>query len=78
MIDNAISGADRPPNLMPIGPWILLISDSEKPDSYYFKVDVKAQDDEDDSLLYAPNLILTVSIIAMITLINRRWISVKY
>ena len=46
--------------------------DPEKPDSYYFKVDVKAQDEEDDSLLYAPNLILTVSIIAMITLINRR------
>lgn len=44
----------------------------EDSDSYYFKVDVKAQDDEDDSLLYAPNLILTVSIIAMITLINRR------
>ena len=46
--------------------------DPEKPDSYYFKVDVKAQDEEDDSLLSAPNLMLTVSIIAMITLINRR------
>ena len=34
MIDNAISGAERPPNLIPIGPWILLISDSEKPDSF--------------------------------------------
>ena len=33
----------------------------EDSDSYYFKVDVKAQDDEDDSLLYAPNLILNLT-----------------
>ena len=41
-------------------------------DSYYFKVDVKSSEEEDDSLLYAPNLILTISIISIIALINRR------
>ena len=33
MIDKAISGADLPPNLMPIGPKILLICLSVNPDS---------------------------------------------
>lgn len=44
----------------------------EGTDKYYFKVDIKTTEEEDDSLLYAPNLILTISIIAMITLVNRR------
>jgi len=34
MIDNAISGADRPPSFIPIGPKILLISLSLNPDSF--------------------------------------------
>ena len=34
VIDNAISGADLPPNLIPIGPKILLICSSAKPDFF--------------------------------------------
>jgi len=34
MIDNAISGAERPPSFIPIGPKILLISPSLNPASF--------------------------------------------
>jgi hypothetical protein len=41
-------------------------------DSYYFKVDVKSQEEKDDSLLYAPNLILTIATMAIIALTSRK------
>ena len=42
-------------------------------ESYYFKVDVASQEQEESgAMLYAPNLILTLSIISVMALINRR------
>ena len=42
-------------------------------ESYYFKVDVASQEQEESgAILYAPNLILTLSIMSVMALINRR------
>ena len=43
----------------------------EGTDKYYFKVDILAQE-EGGAMLYAPNLILTLSIMSIMALINRR------
>ncbi len=43
----------------------------EGTDKYYFKVDIRAQEG-DGAMLYAPNLILTLSIMSIMALINRR------
>ena len=41
-------------------------------DSYYFKVNIKSQDSEEESLLYAPSIISSISILTIIVLAGRR------
>ena len=44
----------------------------ENSDSYYFKVNIKSQDSEEESLLYAPSIISSISILIIIVLAGRR------
>ena len=69
--DNSTEWVPRQDDLAPPyeGMEVVKMEDTDK---YYFKVDVKSQEDDDDSLLYAPNLILTISVISIIAIINRR------
>jgi len=41
-------------------------------DSYYFKVNMKSQDSEDESLLYSPSIISSISILVILVLAGRR------
>ena len=41
-------------------------------DSYYFKVNMKSQDSEDESLLYSPSIISSISILVILVLVGRR------
>ena len=41
-------------------------------DSYYFKVNVKSQDSEDESLLYSPSIIYSISILVILVLVGRK------
>ena len=41
-------------------------------DSYYFKVNIKSQDSEDEALLYSPSIISSISILVILVLAGRR------
>jgi hypothetical protein len=41
-------------------------------DSYYFKINMKSQDSEDEYLLYSPSIISSISILVILVLAGRR------